>query len=290
MIFVSPFTPLFFNPSRDSYGADSHYCQVFASTDEILIEIIAIDNSSAVSVRLNDKTAGTYTTLQLQMWDMNAHCRLYYATLSGVDDGTDDVGKSIVVLNDGLYSISFNDVESEPFLITSDTAMLERTTLLQYANSDNRSRMDLVSVIGETQRFFDWRVPGGFKDDNWVFGVDNEQFNSLDNNIVEVYSEEVLQKQFTLGWGGGVPVWYGAMLNRILSCSYVYFDGDRFLRVGNNTPEKTQSVVGRKSYIFKQLVQEAKMDIDVDSSNQLIIRRVADTPTYRKINTKVRTI
>lgn len=290
MYFVSPYTPLFFNPSRDSYGADSHYCQVFATTDEILLEIIAIDNSVTIAATLNDKVSGNHTTIPLQLWEMNEHCRLYYATLSGVDDGSDDVGKSIVVLNEGMYSVTFDGVESEPFVITSDARCLERTTLIQYANRDNRSRMDVVSVIGDTQRFFDWRVPGGFKDDNWTFGVNNEQFNSLDNNIVEVYSEEVLQKQFTLGWGAGVPVWYGAMLNRIMSCSYVYFDGDRFSRVGNNTPEQTQSVVGRKSYIFKQLVQEARMDIDIDTTNQLIIRRVADTPTYRRINSKVRTI
>lgn len=40
MIKISPFTPLFFSPSSDKFGAESRYIQLFAPTDNIFIEVI----------------------------------------------------------------------------------------------------------------------------------------------------------------------------------------------------------------------------------------------------------
>lgn len=44
------------------------------------------------------------------------------------------------------------------------------------------------------QYFLDFRAPGGFKDSNWAFTVDNEQFTTPDGDIVELYSREATQK------------------------------------------------------------------------------------------------
>ena len=37
---ISPFTPLFFSPSTDKFGAKSKYVQLFARTDRIFVELI----------------------------------------------------------------------------------------------------------------------------------------------------------------------------------------------------------------------------------------------------------
>lgn len=41
MFKISPFTPLFFNPSDDIFGIQSKYVQKFAPSDQIFIEVIA---------------------------------------------------------------------------------------------------------------------------------------------------------------------------------------------------------------------------------------------------------
>lgn len=75
------------------------------------------------------------------------------------------------------------------------------------------------------QYFFDFRVPGGFKDGGWTFGVDNEQFITSDEDIVELYSHEYTTMLFTLGNAMGCPVWFAELLNRVLCCNYVYSMG-----------------------------------------------------------------
>ena len=53
---------------------------------------------------------------------------------------------------------------------------------------------------------------------------------TTDEDVVDLYSSESTQKAFTLGNAEGCPVWYAEMLNRIMSCTYVYFDSERYVR------------------------------------------------------------
>ena len=103
-------------------------------------------------------------------------------------------------------------------------------------------------------------------DDNWVFGVNNEQFTTYDNNLSEIYALETTQKTFTLGNAQGCPVWFGELLNRILCCTYVYFEGERFIRADANVPEMSQPIEGYKSYIFKHCGLYRKREPDKDTS------------------------
>lgn len=242
MIFVSPFTPLFFSPSTDIYGADSHYLQLFSPSDIIFIEVIGVDNTDPVNVTLNYLDIGTSSVQVMNTWIMNEHYTLHYCFITGTDEGK--------------YSVTVNGAESEPFLVTSDDELLDRTTLIEYSMRDNRQRQDGVFVINGVQQFFQFRAPGGFKDDGWQFGVDNEQFNTLESQVAEVFSADIVQKQFTLGNAEGCPVWYASLLNRIMSCSYIIIGDERYVRAGTSTPEQTQSIVGKKAFIFKQLMQK----------------------------------
>ena len=248
MYIVSPFTPIFFKPSTDMCRASGKYMQIFAPSDEVMIQVITRSESRPITGKVINIVTGHETVIDWQIWSMN-----------------------------------------HTFRITSDTSELSRTTLIQYSMKDNRQRQDAVFWISDTQYFFDWRAPGGFMDDNWVFGVNNEQFTTYDNNLSEIYALETTQKTFTLGNAQGCPVWFGELLNRILCCTYVYFEGERFIRADANVPEMSQPIEGYKSYIFKQILQDIKIVDYTESENLIKIRRV-DDKSFRKVANKILTV
>ena len=164
MYIVSPFTPLFFSPSSDVSGCKSHYTQVFAPTDQILIEVIVRAESRAITGKIISVCDNSEMDIEWNVWSMNDSDKLYYYVITGLEDG--------------YYMVNVNDSNSEPFRITSDESVLKNTTLIQYSSKDNKDRQDVIFFVSEQQMFFDWRVHGGFKDSNWSFGVDNEQFTN----------------------------------------------------------------------------------------------------------------
>lgn len=264
---ISPFTPLFFSPSTDKFGAKSKYVQLFARTDRIFIELISTPEEQGPIVHINNVINNTSTPLILSSWQMNDNKVLYFYTVS--------------FLPCGYYNIIINGNTSDIFKITDDESELSETTLIQYSMKDNKQRLDAVWWINGMQYFFDFRVPGGFKDGGWTFGVDNEQFITSDEDIVELFSHEYTTMLFTLGNAMGCPVWFAELLNRVLCCSYVYFDGVRFARKESNVPELNQQVEGLKSFVFNQMLQKVRtMSPVLEWTNQVSMRRV-DAGTYR---------
>ena len=262
MYIVSPFTPLFFSPSSDVSGCKSHYTQVFAPTDQILIEVIVRAESRAITGKIISVCDNSEMDIEWNVWSMNASDKLYYYVITGLEDG--------------YYMVNVNDSNSEPFRITSDESVLKNTTLIQYSSKDNKDRQDVIFWVSEQQMFFDWRVHGGFKDSNWSFGVDNEQFTNSENDLSEIYSRHYTMKTFTLGGNIGCPIWYGEHLNRILSCTYVYFNGKRYIRSESNVPEINQVIDDVRSYVFNQILREIQFVDYTESENMLKIRRVQD--------------
>lgn len=262
MYIVSPFTPLFFSPSSDVSGCKSHYTQVFAPTDQILIEVIVRAESRAITGKIISVCDNSEMDIEWNVWSMNDSDKLYYYVITGLEDG--------------YYMVNVNDSNSEPFRITSDESVLKNTTLIQYSSKDNKDRQDVIFWVSEQQMFFDWRVHGGFKDSNWSFGVDNEQFTNSENDLSEIYSRHYTMKTFTLGGNIGCPIWYGEHLNRILSCTYVYFNGKRYIRSEFNVPEINQVIDDVRSYVFNQILREIQFVDYTESENMLKIRRVQD--------------
>jgi hypothetical protein len=262
MYIVSPFTPLFFSPSSDVSGCKSRYTQVFAPTDQILIEVIVRAESRAITGKVISVCDNSEMDIEWNVWSMNDSDKLYYYVITGLEDG--------------YYMVNVNDSNSEPFRITSDESVLKNTTLIQYSSKDNKDRQDVIFWVSEQQMFFDWRVHGGFKDSNWSFGVDNEQFTNSENDLSEIYSRHYTMKTFTLGGNIGCPIWYGEHLNRILSCTYVYFNGKRYIRSESNVPEINQVIDDVRSYVFNQILREIQFVDYTESENMLKIRRVQD--------------
>lgn len=270
---LSPFTPIFFQPRKGSNGVPSRYIQTFAPTDRIALQLIGMASEPPPVAKVcNAYDGSALYEIVWSEWKMNDSDMLWFADIAG--------------LSNGCYYLSLDGRgDSEPFRVTDHTAELNQTTLLQYAMKDNRQRDDAVFIIDGMPMFFDFRVPGGFKDGGWQFGVENEQFVTDDANIVELYAQESTAKTFTMGNGDGVPIWFGDLLNRLLTCTYVYFDGVRYARKESNVPEINMQDDLLNSFVITQVVQRVTLlNPEIEFSNHVAMRRVGDN-TYRATNT-----
>lgn len=265
---ISPFTPLFFE-DFSSDGIESRYIQVFASSDQILLECLCAPGESFSGfavIGTTDDGQSQYSQLSHNSWTMADGCVLWFTVISGLVPGI------YQVLNTG------KGITSHLFRVTNDPAELAKTTLIQYSMKDNRQRQDAVFIIDGMRYFFDFRVPGGFKDSGWTFAVENEQFITPDADPVELFALESTQKKFTMGSQEGVPVHFAEMLNRLLTCSYVYFDGVRYARKDSSVPEMNVQIEGLDSFIFTQLLQRINnLNPVIENSNHMIMRRIDDT-------------
>lgn len=263
---VSPFTPLFFIDRRAD-GRDSDYVQTFATTDQILLQIIGKTGFGVMAFVFSEPSGEVLYQIQFNSWVINSTNMLHFATIS---------------LSPGLYSVQIVGLgKSEPFRVTDDVNVLEKTTLIQYSMHNNRQRDDCVFFIDNMQYFFDFRVPGGFKDSNWAFGVENEQFVTDRSDIMQLFALDSIQRKFTLGTSQGCPVWFAALLNRLLCCTYVYFDGVRYSRKDSAVPEMSVQLDGVNSFVFTQNLQQVNvLDPVLEQNNQAIMRRV-DNDYYR---------
>ena len=271
---VSPFTPLFFSPSQDLHGVDSKCTQVFSNTDRILIEIIATDETETPpALVLTNITSDHSSSYNWKAWAMNDTTTIYFIELQGLDDAR--------------YTASIGSNVCKTFCVTSDEDILQDTVLLQYSNRDNRQRNDGVFWIDGMQHFFDFRIQGGFKDDNWSFNVDGEQFTTADNDRIDLYGQETTIKALTIGNSEGCPVWFADLVNRLLCCNYVYVDGVRYCRNESETPEMNAEVEGTKSYIFKQnVLRVLNLDPTIEQDNYFVMRRVAEQYRANTINSE----
>lgn len=269
---VSPFTPLFFI-NRKADGIESDYIQMFATTDRILLQLLGPKDEISAAQVLTEPGGKPLYQIYFNTWDINSNTRLRFASIS---------------LSPGLYSVNIMGVgRSEVFRVTDNARLLEKTTLIQYSMKNNRQRNDAVFFINGMQYFFDFRVPGGFKDSNWTFAVESEQFVTPQADISQLFGLESTQKRFTLGGSMGVPVWFGEMLNRILICSHVYFDGVKYSRKEANVPELTVQLEGVNSFVFNQTLQQStNLDPVIEQNNHAAMRRVDDT-NYRSISSTI---
>ena len=88
-----------------------------------------------------------------------------------------------------------------------------------------------------------------------------------------------------LGGPVGVPVWYGELLNRVLTCPYVYFDAVRYMRNESEVPSMNTIVEGLDSFVFTQSLRKSSLaDKTIEEANQVAIRRVDST--YNRIDTE----
>ena len=272
MLRISPFTPLFFSPSTDDSGLGCRYEQTFAVTDHILIELIGKTDDAKPKVSIINHISGREYELVLSDYKFNSEDVLYFYILTS--------------LMPGYYTIVIDGKLSEIFKVTDNEEELSETVLVQYSMRDDKQRNDCKWYINGCQQFFDFRVPGGFKDNGWGFSVETEQFVTHQNDIISLYARETTSKTFTIGTQIGCPIWFAELLNRLLCCDYVYFDGIRYSRKDTSVPEPAEQYEGSRSFVFKQILQRVvNLEPTLEAAHQLMIRRVDDV-AYRTVGSQ----
>lgn len=225
MVKVGDVCPLFFNPPGKYEFGTGCYVQKFHSSDVILLQVLA-DGGEAVSGTLNDKVSGGSSPISFSTYEQNDDVKVYY--------------KSFTSLDNGVYSVTVDGIgESEEFEVDSSDFLKERTALFRYSHKDNNSFDDIFWIDG-TQQFFCLRVEGGFKPGGFLPQVEVEQYRNQRQEIEELYSMPYEQWQLTIGDGGGVPVWFLALVNRLFSLSHVEVNGKLYVRSETSSPTPVQ--------------------------------------------------
>ena len=249
MIKTGDICPLFFNPLKNEFQQDIDYIQKFYTTDKILIQIFSDDYSDVVSAAICDNITNEDNDILLDEYRVNDTTRLFTASITGLKDSVytlkireDNSGTSIV---------------SEPFSVCSDPMLLQETCLIKYSNKDNNSSFDNHFWVDGIQQYFEFRVEGGFKPGGVSQKVDNEQFRTQQQKIIELYSVPYDTYTFTCGNASGVPYWIIQFINNILSLSYFDVNGECYVRSGNSSPEKTQ--ISEDGQMFNMTILLEKM-------------------------------
>lgn len=238
---ISPFSPVFFLGLRKSYGGECPFVQFFSLEDSIYVQVIRTSDEQKQLCMVHNIDKSYFVPSQ--------------SSTDSIGNGNYVDSYNVKFTTEGYYYLSIGDYESEPFLVTSNQNYLDRSVLIEYSPADNSTRNDVVPIIGEERRYFAFRVPGGFKPSGLDFSVDNEQFVAQSADIVELYAHESMQETLTVGWSRGVPIWFGQLLNRLLTCRYVYIDGRRYARYQSSVPEKEQTIEGVNAFVFTQKLQ-----------------------------------
>lgn len=240
MIKVCEICPLEFNPIRYDINKSYCYIQKFYTTDEILVQVFSDDVEPEFILR--NISSNETTTIQPSSYSINDEAKIYYVLLTGQTDGT--------------YSLSVGGIESEPYEVTSNTGILESTMLLSCTHEDNNSAFDNVFWIDDEQVSIYFRVESGIKPSGVTQQVDNEYFRNQRQEVKQLYSNPYETFLLTIGSSFGVPYWVGSIINKMLSVSSFYINGESFVRSENNVPEATQISENEHLFWFSQVVEK----------------------------------
>lgn len=271
---ISHFTPVYFSMNDIDYNAIQNGTHIFSTTDHILLETFHLLNEPMPALLLiNAETGVEISTLTWNSIGINATERLSFYELRD--------------LLPGYYKIMFGDCISNLIYVTDNNAELDNTVRIQYAMKDNKCRRDFMSWINGRCVYADFRIHGGFLDSDWSFYVENEQFVTASQDIVELYALDYTEKVLTIGLSAGTSAWNGEMVNRILSCDYVFIDGIRYSRSGNSTPVIKDSDINGTRFVYTQNLREAHfLNAESERANRLYLRR---TPSkFRRTNNHLR--
>lgn len=225
MVSIGDVCPIIFEPLEDDFS-NGCYLQKFLSVDNILVQFFS-DSGENVTAILNNKTRETSSAISLSTYDVNDKIKMFYA---------------VIRLSDGVYSISYNNIESQPFEVADSYS--EPLCQIQYSHKDNSSAFDNIFWIGTNKQTFTLRIEGGFKPSGVSFSVENEQFRNQKQELVELYSMPSKKMVFTIGSASGVPVSLLELVNKILCLSDIKINGKNYVRSESSTPEITEVMEG----------------------------------------------
>lgn len=249
---IGDITPLIFRPAEDDPSATAlRFTQRFGRYDHIVVQFF-IDEARNAVVGWYDGITGAYiANVSAIRINMGTGMWAYSATLP--------------VLPEGFYivKIGVGDAryESQTFEVTRLVENDPEWALVEYGGTENDTPMDAVFVAGGVRVPFVLRLPAGFKPQGWDGSVEVETYRTQRQELRVLYSAPYDKYTLTIGTAAGLPVEYIRLLNNILSCEYVYINGERYCRSDGNVPEKQLVMAGAQMFTAS-VVLESQPTLD----------------------------
>lgn len=250
---IGDITPLIFRPAEDDPSAMAlRFTQRFGRYDHIIVQAIADIQTGyariSVNNAINDVTAYTVGGYRYMLNDIDW---LYHFRCP--------------VMAEGVYYIRMeihNDVYiSEQFEVTRLVEDDADWALIEYGGTRNDTPMDAMFVVGDVRVPFLLRLPAGFKPSGWDGSVETETYRTQRQELRVLYSAPYNKYTLTIGTAAGLPVEYIRLLNNILSCEYVYINGERYCRSEGAVPEKQLVMAGAQMFTAS-VVLERQQSLD----------------------------
>lgn len=249
---IGHITPLAFAPATaDPSATELRFSQRFGRTDHIVLQAFG-NESTTVTARVYDAITGvqTYSNACTRV-QITADRYLYHCVLN--------------VLPEGFYYVTLSGggvtLRSQDFEVTRLVENDAEWALIEYGGTENDTPMDAAFVVGGVRVPFLLRLPAGFKPAGWEGAVDTETYRTQRQELRVLYSAPYDKYTLTIGTAAGLPVEYVRLLNNILSCPYVYINGERWCRSEGAVPEK-QLVMGGAQMFTASVVLERQQSLD----------------------------
>lgn len=243
---IGDITPLIFRPADDPSATVLRFTQRFGRYDHIVVQAVG-DTSTTVTARVYNAQTGVQTY-------SNA------ATLVQVDGGWYLYHCALPVLPEGCHYVTLTGgdvtLRSQDFEVTRLVENDAEWVRFEYGGAENDTPMDAMFVVGGVRVPFMLRLPAGFKPQGWDGSVDVETYRTQRQELRVLYSAPYDKYTLTIGTAAGLPVEYIRLLNNILSCEYVYINGERYCRSEGSVPEKQLVMTGAQMFTASVVLEK----------------------------------
>ena len=248
--FLSPITPLAFRPAEsDPSAQELRFTQRFGRYDHIVVQAAA-DEQRNPSVWVYNAINGSFVLTQ-------------YGTRVSLGGGRWMYTIVLPVMAEGFYyailSGGGKNVRSQDFEITRLVENDTEWARIEYGGTSNDTPMNAMFMVNGARVPFLLRLPAGFKPQGWNGSVETETYRTQRQELRVLYSAPYEKWTLTIGTAAGIPVEYLQMLNNILSCEYVYINGERWCRSEGSVPEKQLTMTGAQMFTASVVLEKQPM-------------------------------
>ena len=246
-LIIGDITPLIFRPAEDDPSATAlRFTQRFGRYDHIVVQAVG-DTSTTLTARVHNALTGAQTYSQ-------------GCTRVAIDNGWYMYHIALPVLPEGCYYVTLIGggvtLRSQDFEVTRLVEDDAEWALIEYGGTKNDTSMDAMFVVNGVRVPFVLRIPAGFKPQGWDGSVEVETYRTQRQELRVLYSAPYDKYTLTIGTAAGLPVEYIRLLNNILSCEYVYINGERYCRSEGSVPEKQLVMAGAQMFTASVVLEK----------------------------------
>lgn len=246
-LYAGDITPLIFRPATEDPSATAlRFTQRFGRYDHIVLQA-ASDVNTNIQAHVYSSRNGA------QVWEGAT-------TSTWVSQSVCVHSIQLPVLQEGFYYVTMTGagmiIRSQEFEVTRLVENDAEWALLEYGGSRNDTPMDAAFVVNGVRVPFVLRIPAGFKPMGWEGSVQAETYRTQRQELRVLYSAPYDKHTLTIGTAAGLPVEYVRLLNNILSCEYVYINGERYCRSEGSVPEKQLAMTGAQMFTASVVLEK----------------------------------